>query len=60
LIRFVMSRAGYVPAGEIISFTPQIIIACFIGAIVLGILSGIWPAYRAAKMRPIEAIRSGE
>ncbi|MDQ1318388.1 MAG: putative transport system permease protein [Candidatus Poribacteria bacterium] len=60
LIRFVMSKAGYVPAGEIISFTPQIIIACFIGAIVLGILSGIWPAYRAAKMRPIEAIRSGE
>ncbi|MEK7396420.1 MAG: FtsX-like permease family protein, partial [Candidatus Poribacteria bacterium] len=60
LIRVVMSRAGYVPAGEIISFTPQIIITCFIGAIVLGILSGIWPAYRAAKMRPIEAIRSGE
>ncbi len=60
LIRSVMSKAGYVPAGQIVHFTPQIIIGCFFGAIVLGVLSGIWPAYRAAKMRPIEAIRSGE
>ena len=60
LIRAVMSKAGYVPAGQIVHFTPQIIIGCFFGAIVLGVLSGIWPAYRAAKMRPIEAIRSGE
>ena len=60
LIRGVMSKAGYVPAGQIVHFTPQIIIGCFIGAIILGVLSGIWPAYRAAKMRPIEAIRSGE
>jgi len=60
LIRSVMAKAGYVPAGQIVHFTPQIIVGCFIGAIVLGILSGVWPAYRAAKMRPIEAIRSGE
>lgn len=60
LIRSVMSKTGYVPSAEIVHFTPQIIIGCFIGAIVLGTLSGIWPAYRAAKMRPIEAIRSGE
>lgn len=60
MIRVVMSKAGYVPAGQIINFTPEIIIGSFLGAIVLGILSGIWPAYRAAKMRPIEAIRSGE
>ncbi|MBI5417918.1 ABC transporter permease [Candidatus Poribacteria bacterium] len=60
LIRSVMSKAGYVPAGQILHFTPEIIIGCFFGAILLGIFSGIWPAYRAAKMRPIEAIRSGE
>lgn len=59
-IRLVMSRAGYVPAGQIIHFTPEIFIGCFVGAIILGILSGIWPAYRAAKMSPIDAIRSGE
>jgi len=60
LIRAVMSRAGYVPAGQIVQFTPQIIIGCFLGAIVLGVLSGIWPAYRASSMRPVEAIRLGD
>ena len=60
LIRGVMSKAGYVPAGQIVHFTPQIIIGCFFGAIILGVLSGIWPALRAASMRPIEAIRGGE
>jgi putative ABC transport system permease protein len=59
-IRLIMSRAGYVPSGQIIHFTPEILIGCFLGAIVLGVISGAWPAYRAAKMRPIEAIRSGE
>jgi putative ABC transport system permease protein len=59
-IRLVMSQAGYVPAGQIIHFTPEILIGCFFGAIILGMVSGIWPAYRAAKMSPIEAIRSGE
>jgi putative ABC transport system permease protein len=59
-IRLVMSRAGYVPEGQIITFSLEILIGCFFGAITLGVLSGIWPAYRAAKMSPIEAIRSGE
>lgn len=60
LIRVVMARAGYVPSGQIVHFTPQIIIGCFLGAIVLGVISGIWPAYRASSMRPVEAIRMGE
>lgn len=59
-IRLVMSHAGYVPAGQIIHFTPEILMGCFFGAIVLGVLSGIWPAYRAAQKSPIDAIRSGE
>jgi putative ABC transport system permease protein len=59
-IRLVMSQTGYVPAGQIIHFTPEIILGCFFGAIILGVLSGVWPAYRAAKMSPIDAIRSGE
>ncbi len=60
LIRGVMSQAGYVPAGQIVHFTPQIIIGCCFGAIILGDLYGIWPALRAASMRPIEVIRGGE
>lgn len=30
------------------------------GAVVLGMLAGIWPARRAAELRPVEAIRSNE
>lgn len=60
LIRGVMQRTGYVPAGQIVQFSPQIIIGCFLGAICLGVLSGILPAYRACSMRPVEAIRLGE
>lgn len=60
IIRLIMSQAGYVPGGKIVHFTPEILISCFVGAIILGVLSGIWPAYRAARMSPIEAIRSGE
>jgi len=60
VIRAVMSKAGYVPAGQIVHFTPQLIIGCFLGAIVLGVLSGIWPAYRASSMRPVDAIRLGD
>jgi putative ABC transport system permease protein len=60
LIRSVMSQAGYVPAGQIVEFTPAILAGSFVSAIALGIVSGIWPAFRASRMRPIEAIRSGE
>jgi ABC-type lipoprotein release transport system permease subunit len=60
MIRAVMSKAGYVPAGQIVQFTPQIIIGCFLGAIFLGVISGIFPAYRASSMRPVEAIRLGD
>lgn len=60
VIRSVMSQAGYVPAGQIVEFTAGILLGSFLGAIALGIVSGIWPALRASAMRPIEAIRSGE
>lgn len=50
----------YVPTGKLIFITPGLLLATFIGAIVLGVISGVYPAYRASSMRPIEAIRSGE
>lgn len=57
LVRRVMP---YTPSGKLLLITPGLLLLCFLGAIVLGIISGLYPAFRASSMRPIEAIRSGE
>jgi putative ABC transport system permease protein len=56
----IKSILPYAPSGRLVSISPPILIAAFFGAIVLGIVSGIYPAFRAASMRPVEAIRTGE
>jgi len=50
----------YAPSGQLVLIEPNLLFAAFFGAIVLGIISGIYPAWRAASMRPVEAIRTGE
>lgn len=57
LVRKVMP---YTPSGKLLLITPGLLLFCLLGAIVLGIISGVYPAFRASSMRPIEAIRSGE
>ena len=50
----------YAPSGQLVLIRPGLLFAAFIGAIILGIVSGIYPAWRASSMRPVEAIRTGE
>jgi putative ABC transport system permease protein len=57
LVRKVMP---YSPSGRLILISPRLLLLCFLGAIILGVISGLYPAFRACSMRPIEAIRSGE
>lgn len=51
---------GLALPGSIVAVTPQIIVWSILGALALGFVSGVLPAYRACRMNPIEAIRSGE
>jgi len=42
---------------ELFDITPRLLIVSIVFATGLGIISGTYPAYRAAKMSPMEALR---
>jgi putative ABC transport system permease protein len=50
----------YAPGGDLVLITPRLLWISFLGAIMLGLVSGIYPALRASSMKPIEAIRRSE
>jgi putative ABC transport system permease protein len=45
--------------GSIVKITPEVLGAATAGTIVVGFFAGLYPAWRAASMRPVEAIREG-
>jgi putative ABC transport system permease protein len=46
-------------SGSIVRITPGVIGLAVLGALVLGFFGGLYPAWRAASMRPVEAISKG-
>ncbi len=46
--------------GSIVQITPSVLGDALAGAIVVGFFAGLYPAWRASSLRPIEAIRAGE
>jgi len=46
--------------GSLVRITGGAVLAALAGAVVLGFFAGLYPAWRAASMRPVEAIREGE
>ena len=50
----------YAPSGQLVSIRLGLLVWAFLGAIILGIVAGIYPAWRASSMVPVEAIRRGE
>lgn len=50
----------FAPSGTLVAITPAIMGLSMLGALVVGLVSGTWPGWRAAKLNPIDAIRKGE
>ncbi len=50
----------YAPSGQLIVISFSLIGVALVGTVLIGLLAGIYPAFRAASMRPVEAIRSSE
>ncbi|MFA5293990.1 MAG: ABC transporter permease [Methanoregulaceae archaeon] len=55
---FVRGAIPYAPAGRIITPEPVLIAGCIAFSLLLGLVCGLYPALRSAKMTPMEAIRS--
>ena len=46
-------------SGSIVRITPGVVGYAVLGAVVLGFFAGLYPAWRASSMRPVEAISRG-
>lgn len=57
--RAIKSLANLGVSGSIVAITPGVIGYALLGAVILGFFGGLYPAWRAASMRPVEAIREG-
>jgi putative ABC transport system permease protein len=54
---FVRGIIPYAPSGAFISFDPVLAGACLLFSVGLGLACGLWPAWKSARLSPMEAIR---
>ena len=54
---FVRRIMPYVPTGDMLRFEPALAAACVAFALVIGLLAGLYPAWKASRINPIEAIK---
>ncbi|MDD5630343.1 MAG: ABC transporter permease [Elusimicrobia bacterium] len=58
--RVIRGMLPYAPAGTLVLIEPRLLAAALLGAVMLGVISGVYPAWRACSMRPVQAIRAQE
>jgi len=57
--RAIKSVADMGVSRSIVQITPAVIGYAVLGAVILGFFAGLYPAWRASSMRPVEAISKG-
>ena len=57
--RAIKTIANLGVSGSIVRITPAVIAYAILGAVILGFFGGLYPAWRASSMRPVEAIGKG-
>jgi putative ABC transport system permease protein len=56
---FVKGILPYSPSGSLISLSPELVIFALVFSVVLGLICGIYPAFKSSRLTPMEAIRGG-
>lgn len=56
---YVKGMLPFAPKGSLISLSPELIAFSLIFSLGLGLLCGIYPAFKSSRLSPMEAIRSG-
>jgi putative ABC transport system permease protein len=54
---FVRGIVPYAPSGSFVSFDPFLVAGCLAFSVGLGLLCGLYPAIKSARLSPMEAIR---
>ncbi len=52
-------RLPFSPSGALVHPELSVVLLCLAGAVLLGSVAGLLPAWRAARLSPVEAIRTG-
>jgi len=61
LVEYIIRQTiPYAPAGTLVIIKPEFLALSLAATIIMGLIAGSYPAFRASRMKPVEAIRSGE